>query len=312
MIALSAIGLLGSQVLEAKQTKSPLLPNFFKNYYVTALYSYRTFDYDSSQEGNFNRYHGHTNLYGLGGNNFEINESWTAGVFAFKTFTNVSSAVSLGAEPLSLAQQTIRADSIYGDLLRRVTDNFYVDFSAGRTDNKISYNNQLLYSASTQVSAGNNTGYNWFAMVSGYLAQVYKEFMVREDVRSMYSYAFQNAYKVNYSPFDFMQDVPLFSNRSLFFMEDIEVTWTKNMRWQPYVNAGLLQVARYKNSNNTQPIIAVGPIPEFNLDQNGYTLGGGLSYSNDPYTVRLDYMHFVRGSVFDSDQVTVSFRVKMD
>lgn len=48
-------------------------------YDLGAAYSYQDFKFDSSKLLTFNRFNGHSNLYGVGGNNFQFNQRISGG-----------------------------------------------------------------------------------------------------------------------------------------------------------------------------------------------------------------------------------------
>jgi hypothetical protein len=285
--------------------------HFFKDYYLNALYSYRDFGFKSEVGDNFNDYRGHTNLIGLGANHFHINDKTSAGIFLFHTITSLKSGLFLGLPPVLVSDQIINNNSLYGHILRQVKSNFYLDLSLGYSQNKTRFEDTLRYPLEVQTGQASTRGHNLFEMVSAYLAQTKGQWSLREDLRVMHAYSHQRGYDIVYQPSLTQQQVSSFSNRSVYTMENVELTYNGYKLFQPFVNAGLIQVPYFQNSVNVNTVPVIGPFPELNLNQAGYVAGLGINATEGRHGLRLEFQYTNRGP-FESSQVTAAYRIQID
>ena len=117
---LLGLGIMGALVFHSPHAKTPtttvdksVLATYwrgvFKDYNLSAMYSYRNFTFDSTKGDNYNRYHGHTNLYGIGGNALKLSDTLTFGLLGIKSNTSLQSSLSVGTVPDSITDQVINS-----------------------------------------------------------------------------------------------------------------------------------------------------------------------------------------------------------
>ena len=121
----------------------------------------------------------------------------------------------------------------------------------------------------------------------------------------MYSQINAGSYPLIFQPTLPSQIVPALTTKATFLFENAELGYKVTTEMMPFINAGLIQVVQYSNS---RPIIANpinGSLPQLNMNQNGFRLGGGVSFNHKQFTLRLEQKYYNAGGTFTSNQTFV-------
>ncbi|QRN04925.1 autotransporter outer membrane beta-barrel domain-containing protein [Legionella sp. MW5194] len=280
-------------------------------YDLGAAYSYQDFKFDSSKLLTFNRFNGHSNLYGVGGNNFQFNQRISGGFFIYKLDTELSSQLQLLSLPLVSSTQSIRNNSIYAHVLTRLMQHFFFDLAGGYGQNSLSYNTSTRFEFQQKNGYANAISKNWFASVSALFTHTWKEFVFNANLRALRTEVDQDPYAIHFAFDPATQSVPSLTNKVSYLQENAELGYKINDSVQPFVEGGLLQVLDFSNSRPALTGVILGPVPEFNLDMNGYKVGGGIAFNYKQYVFRLEQQYFQRGSVYHSNQSTLSVKMNI-
>ncbi|MCA0402356.1 MAG: hypothetical protein LCH30_01030 [Proteobacteria bacterium] len=291
---------------------------------ANAVYSYSDFKFNSFNTTNsFNRYKGHFNFYGLGGNDFKINDRFKAGVFLYRLDTQINSEVQLPDLPYSISHQTVRNNSIYGHVLGQAFPFLYFDLAAGYGQNSGNLSTNTIFSELPQSFGdeplsplkqgyANTYSKNWFVNIAALLNKSWGNFNLSGNVIYLYTEVLQDPYSIDYLYQIEKLHVEHLQNKASFLLENAEIGYRYNSMMQPFFNVGLIQVLSFDNSRNLLPIGFIGPAPALNLDMNGYKVGGGINLTYKRYLLRFEQQYFERSSAYRANQSTVTFRVSID
>ncbi|MCA0404201.1 MAG: autotransporter outer membrane beta-barrel domain-containing protein [Proteobacteria bacterium] len=276
------------------------------NYSVNGVYSYNNFDFNSTKGDGFNRYKGHANFYGVGGNNVKLNERFSAGLFAYWVNTKVHSKLLLPGFSLSDTNQSITNNSLFGHILAHIDTSYFFDLAGGYGQNTGHFQTQVFLPGEIAKQAtANNHGNNWFISGAALYSKKINSFKVNANIGVLHMEVNQRPYDLNFADYIAYQFVERAKTSVTFILENAEIGYQANPMFQPFINGGLLQVANFSTNQNI-PSNFIGPIPGLNLDKNGYKIGGGLSLSYQQYLLRVEQQYFKRGSIYSSNQTTLT------
>ncbi|MFI4918542.1 MAG: autotransporter outer membrane beta-barrel domain-containing protein [Legionellales bacterium] len=277
-------------------------------YSLSALAEYNDFKYNSSNSTNFYHFSGHTDLYLFGANDAKITDKLTGGVLLYSTKTSLKSkAIFYPQRPVN-THQDIRISNLAAHIVRAFKEHSYVDVMGGYGHGDMQ--NSTALSDGTQHSNAKGDLHNWFASVSGGDVRSWRQFLIRSTITLLFSDVNQQSFNVHsaFTP----TTVASLINKSTYLLENAEITYQKSEKIQPFVSGGLLQVLQFSNS---RPVISnvavVGSLPEFNLDQNGFRIGAGLSYHYKQFSVRVEQQYDQRGTVYHNNQSIITLGIAL-
>lgn len=296
---------------EAAVEKSPA-PSPKQGYNLSGLYGYQSFKFDSTKPTSFNRFSGHLNLYMAGGNNFRLREGLTAGLYIYEVKSNVHSSMRIDPGLPSETDQKVKNDSIYGHLLKTITPNLLIDLMAGLGYNSLSYSTTIAaQTENQQLGRAHSNSNNWFTSINGIYSRSFSNWKFLGSVGLLYSQIDQDSFNYSFIPNQIVNRVPFLRNKSAFSLENAEIGYQLKEWVQPFVNVGLIQVLQFSNNRPGISGEFVGALPEFNLDQNGYRAGGGLSFKYKQLSLRIEHQYSQRGSVYHSNLTMLSLHMNM-
>lgn len=301
------ISLLLAQSVATANQEQVQAPNVSR-YSVNGVYAYNDFNFNSTTlTGGFNRYKGHANFYSVGGNNVTLNEYFSAGLFAYWINTSVNSKLWLPGFSFSDTDQSITNNSIYGHVLTHVKPSFFVDVAGGYGQNTGHFRTSVEFPGTkTNYATGNNRGNNWFISGAALYSKQWNKLIINANVGVLHTEVNQRPYNLNFANFIATQFVDRLRTDATFILENAEIGYQATPMIQPFVNGGFLQVANFNTNQSGVPVEFIGAVPGLNLDKNGYKVGGGVSLSYKQYSLRVEQQYFKRGSIYSSNQTTVS------
>lgn len=278
-----------------------------------AVYSYTDINFNSTVGSNFNRFNGHSNLYGFTGENFKLTKKLNFGFALFKIDTNLNSQVNLSPTPFSISKQKIENHTIFAHLLKQLNSNILGDISGGYGQNKISsVTNIDPLSISPETGVSNFSGDNWFGALTGIYIKPIKKFTINANIRALYSHVSNEESGLYLLNAQATQPILSSTNDVLFFIENLLLEYKLNNHISPFINAGLIQVAHYSSTTPTTTAVINGSLPQLAMNKNGYKFGGGLALRFKNSLVRVDQQYYNSGNTFINNQTIVSYRYLFD
>ena len=272
---------------------------------LTGIYSYSNFKYDTSTTTMTNSYKGDSNLYLIGSNNLTISKDLYGSLFFYRS----NSHVDFSQSTLAITKQKINGNTVMGYLLKQVKSSLYLTLLGGYGQNTLDYVTLATFNtASNPIGYAKGRSNNWFTNLKAFYNHTWGNVNLTANVGALYSQANQNA--VNYysvtSPLPIM--LPSVNTKATFIMEGAELNYTKHSLIQPFVNGSLLQVAQYSTSNPALAVFST-PTQNFNLDQNGFEVGGGISLKYKKAVLRFEQQYIQRGNVYHNNLSIASITV---
>lgn len=289
---------------------------FFNQMVGNLLYGYMNFKFNSSSNGNYNNYEGHSNLYSVGADLLKLTPTITGGVHLFKVDTSLNTQILLAPAPISSAHQLINNNTIFAHAMKIFSQQVAVDLAGGYGENRVT-TNSLLFPGLTFMSTGfaNYHNANWFVSANALFNHQWGDFYVKGSVGSLYSQINTGAYLftarsiyANAVPsfnVPFTQTIPSLATKTTYLVETAELDYVKWPKFMPFFNVSLLQVLQFSNS---RPIVVGqinGTLPELNLNQNAYKFGGGFVFVHKQFRLRVEEKYYNAGSLFTSTQTLV-------
>lgn len=265
------------------------------------LYSYIDFDFDSTVGLNFNRYHGHSNLYSIGADHITPISNLTAGLYVLDIDTDVSSQFQVLPTVLIPSNQTIHNNTLFGHVRKAFTPQFDIDIAGGYGQNRIS-TQTLLNTLTPDVIFSKHNSDNWLASLNALYRKQWKMVFLKAYAGILYSQINSGSYVLAFQSLQPGQIVSPLTTKATYIMEGAEISYRLKPTLLPFINGGLIQVADYSNS---RPIFAQqinGSLPQLNMTKNGYKLGGGVTFHYKQVTLRLEEKYYSAGSLFTSYQ----------
>ena len=190
----------------------------------------------------------------------------------------------------------------------------FVDLAGGYEPNTgLSATQFSAVQALNKYSADSNNAYskNWFASASALFTHTWKEFAFNANLGLTHAEANQDPTNLYFAQTMASDLVPSLQNKVSFLHENAELSYRANGLVQPFVGGGLLQVMNPSNGSSSLLNLGLPNSLDPNLDTNGYKLGGGLSFNYKQYALRLEQQYFQRGTMYRSNQSTLSFKVNL-
>lgn len=277
------------------------------------IYSYVDFYFNSSSGANFNRFRGHSNIVGFGGNQLNLFKDFQGGVFFYHIDTSNMTYISISPNSPSLYNSKNRNDTIFAHLTKPLKHGFSVDGGFGYGSNHSTLNGTIYASGLTPFYSNASYSFNnWFANATLFYQRQMKSFVVSAFVQGLYTQSDVNGYTQQFSANFSPSTVAPLTTKITYILEDVTVNYKSNNPFSPYLSAGLIQVADYSQSRPSLAGTVNGSLPQLALNQSGYRLGGGLGYNHKNAAVRVDYRYYEAGSQFHSSQVTLNLTYLLD
>lgn len=286
-----------------------------RHYNVEGMANYNNFSFKSDASGNYNQFSGHSYLYMVGGHNTRLRDNLLGGLLFYNSNVKLTSHVLLQPGQLVNTHQTIHNNNLMGHLLQQFTPHWYGDLMGSYGQSRMSYFSSIP-AGNTEgelfQGSANGQGNNFFISVTGgYVATSQSHFLVRSYLTLLYNQINQQSFAFNF-PTTLSNNVPSLVNRSVLLLEHLEITYDKSEYMQPFVSGGLLEVLDFSNSRPiVDNIVLIGSLPEFNLNQNGFRVGGGINFNYKQWMLRLEQQYDQRGSVYHSNQSIVTLILTM-
>lgn len=283
---------------------------FFQKITPEMLYGYTDFNFNSTKTGNFNHFKGHSNLYSVGADHLSLSPSVMAGIYYFRIETALASAFSFSPNPVTVSDQTIKNNTIFGHVLKVFTPQIYVDVAGGYGYNQLhtfitlepsNLNPEVLF-----AHARNNTD-NWFVSMNGIYRKAWQKFLFRSNLGVLYSQINSPHYFLTSPSTNTTQVVDSLTNKATLLLENVEVGYFINPKLMPFVSAGLIQVAHFSiNRPIVSPAILInGSLPQLNMNKDGFRLGAGFNYTYKNLSMRIEEKYYNASSTFTSYQTLV-------
>ena len=279
----------------------------FKQINPEFLYSYIDFNFDSTTGGNFNRFQGHSNLFTVGADNLVLNKDVTAGIYVFKINTNLNSQFLLAPSTTETdVSQTIHNNTLFAHVLKSFNPQFTVDLAGGYGQNKISSQTFIMPNTSSQLLGFTNfRNTNWFTSIYGIYNKSWDKIVLKTNVGVLYSQINSGSYLLSFQSAFPAQIIAPLTNKVTYVIEGAEIGYILNSEIVPFINGALIQVAQFSNSRPTLTTPINGSLPQLNVNQNGFRVGAGLTYSHKQFSLRLEEKYYNAGGVFTSYQTLV-------
>ncbi|HRD70709.1 MAG TPA: autotransporter outer membrane beta-barrel domain-containing protein [Legionella sp.] len=288
----------GEKVAPQKSTLKQIMPEF--------LYSYIDFDFDSTEGGNFNRFQGHSNVYSVGADHIILTPSIMAGLYVFKVDSDVNSQFFLAPESDNYSTQSIRNNTLFGHVRKSFTPNFDIDLGYGYGQNKIASQTLFFPNRVNQVMGyTSHRTTNWFGSLNGFYKTSWDKWMLRANLGLLYSRINAGRYYLNLPALQTAQLIAPLTNKATYVFEGAELSYQLTPQFIPFINGGLIQVAGFSNSRPLVTPLFNGSLPQLNLDQNGYRVGGGITYLYKQLVLRLEQKYYNAGNNYKSNQTIV-------
>ncbi|MFI4962646.1 MAG: autotransporter outer membrane beta-barrel domain-containing protein, partial [Legionellales bacterium] len=308
IIVMSLISsLICGQAVHANSTKEPqnnglndkTEPGLLKQIKPELLYSYVDFNFNSTQDTNYNRFQGYSNIAAVGADNITLRKDLLAGLYYFNVTTSFNSQSLLMPFTVNQSQQTINNNTIFGHVLKTFNPNWYMDLAGGYGQNKLT----LLTATQTPLPFEANThNDNWFVSLNALYRKTWTDFILKANVGAFYS-------QINTGPYQFVaidqslsQPVPALVNKATLIMENAELGYNLNPELVPFINGGLIQVAQFSNSRPVVSAVINGSLPQLNLNKNGFRLGAGITFKHKQLSLRLEEKYYNSAGTFISYQ----------
>jgi len=286
---------------QADKFGTPIPSEKFKFLGPAIFYNYFDFKFDSTEGSNFNRFNGHSNLYGLTGNSIYLGYGGIiAGLGVYRVETSFDSEQRLSPQFLTTVKQTVKNNTLYGHIGKPLSKNFYVDATAGYGQNKVTALNDINPGTTSALSgSANYKGYNWFGSLAGYYTKPWQRFIFKGNAIVLYNKLHYNTYAIKYTT---PVTVNALTNKSIWVSENAEVHYRLNKAVTPYLTAGLSQVPHVSSNRASLTTPVVGGLPQLNAQKSGYRVGGGVRIAHKEVLLTLQYKYYDAGHVYRSNQ----------
>lgn len=273
---------------------------------IELFYSYIDFNFDSTINLNFNRFQGHSNLYGIGGGyNWSPTKHLGTGIYVFNIDTAVNSQFQLAPSFLTYLDQTIKNQTILAHVLKSITERTYVNLAGAYGMNAI--NSQLTLAPETAdelIGFGKSHNDNWFISLTGIYIKPWKAISFNNHVQLLYSHSNSGNFSFIY-PTEAPTFITPLQTKVTWLMESTQLDYRFKPNLTPFLIAGLLQVLDYSTNNPLAPATVIGSLPQLSTNKNGYWVGGGLIFKHKQLITRLEYKYFSSAGTYSSQQALV-------
>ena len=275
------------------------------------LYTHNEFHYDSTTGNNFQRFQGHSNLYGISGGSLFISERILMGLGFYQVDSTVNTQTLLNPNPLIQNHQSIENNTVYSSISKVFSEQWLVNITGGYGHNTI--NSKLLFTPITSPSVqglSKNSADNWFGSFSAFYYKAYRQFLFQGNLTYLYSYINTPDFNINYPSFG---NAPVASsnNKSNWLIENAELDFKMNQTITPFLSAGLIQAL--SSSPSQAPITAaiIGSLPQLSAFKSGYQAGGGVKFSHNRMSLIVQYKYYNSGNVYISNQTSATLSYSM-
>ncbi len=306
---------LGHGVLHADgivQDKSAkVLVKNFRFLGPSLLYTYNDFNYDSTAGDNFQRFQGHSNLYGFSGGSLFISERILMGLGFYQVDSTVNTQTLLNPSPLMQNHQSIENNTLYGSLSKVLSEQWLVNATGGYGHNTI--NSQLLFTPTTSPSVqgfSKNSADNWFGSLSAFYYKAYRQFLFQGNLTYLYSYINTPDFNINYPSFG-TAAIASSKNKSNWLIENAELDFKMNQTITPFVSAGLIQALSSSASQAPITTAIIGSLPQLSAFKSGYQAGGGVKLSHNRMSLIVQYKYYNSGNIYTSNQTSATLSYSM-
>lgn len=304
-----------------KDTASSIKPSYTNtptaSIFPTAAdlqYGYANFKFNSTSGASSNTYKGVSKLYSAGADQAHFG-GFTSGVYIFRVTTTLDSELVLTPNPPTGSSQSINNNTLFGHIMKSFSNNqFFLDFGAGLGKNQITNNSSLLQgTVSPGFGYASYTSNNWFASINAMYNKPWNNFFIKSNVGVLYSQISTGRYtfytQTEFPPpyylqsFDYVVD-PLRTKATLVF-EGVEIAYTLFPNVMPFINGSLIQVAEFTNNRPLVTTPINGSLPLLDMNQNGYRVGGGITFNRKQLKVRIEDKYYNANGIFESNQILV-------
>ena len=271
---------------------------------LQALANYNDFKFNSSSAGNYNHFQGHSDLYLIGGHDAKIRENLSGGILVYNVTTRITSNVLLAPASLVTTNQKVTNNNVMAHVLQQIKPNWVIDLLGNYGQSHLAYRTTISSETGNAPKVSPATSYsnNWYVSITGEHVHPWRQFLFQGFLSLLHSETNQSSYNYYFTPY-VPSPVASINNQATFLLENAEITYTASPHIQPFVNGGLLQVLHYSNSRPiVSSIVLVGTLPEFNINQNGFRVGGGVSLIYKQLILRFEQQYDQRGIVYHSNQ----------
>ena len=279
-------------------------------FYPGGMFAYNDLNFDSTTGDNFNRFNGHSRLYGVTGDNIKLGRDFRAGLSLFKVDTFIDSFKVLAPSPLTSTRQTTHNHTLFGYVLKPINKFLLANVSAGygqnRTDNSMII---LPDTPSQEIGVSSSRSDNWFVGSQLAYIKTLKPITFSGNLQILYSQVKTDPSILSFSSTPVDQLIQGLTNKSLFLMETATVYYKLNQYVSPFIGGGLIQVLHYKNNRAlVNPTLINGSIPQLSINQNAYKLAGGLSIQFRNGLIRLEEQYYNSHNIFRTYQTLASIK----
>lgn len=273
-----------------------------------ASYAYRDYKFRSHLPRNFGRFHGHSHLYLIGGNQFFISNSISAGLFVYK----LDSASNFQLTSADETNLTIHNYTVFTHIIKRVKPQFFIDLTGGIGQNNINYatfapENPII----GQVGVAKSRSLDWFTSIKALYSRPWRHYLLTGGVGLAHGEVHQNDFTYTFiSPIPQMK-IPKLSSQATLLLESAEISYQVHAHLKPFITGGLIQVLDYGSSRPLASPMLAGTLPEIVSKENGYQAGVGFSYAYQQFVFRFEQQYYQRGHNYHSNQSIASLKVAL-
>ncbi|VEG89611.1 autotransporter outer membrane beta-barrel domain-containing protein [Legionella spiritensis] len=277
------------------------------------LYSYLNFKFDSTSGNNFNRFHGHANQYGIGGNYVWFKKkNVLTGLYIFNVDTYASSQFFVTGNNPTALRQSIHNQTLLGHVLKSFNPNLFLDISGAYGINKQNYQMDTTLSNGVNLfGTAHSRNSTWFASLAAIYSKSVKTFLITANARVLYSSTNSGNYTFKFQdPFPPGKVAPQRTNVT-WIMENLELDYKWKEGIVPFVNGGLIQVARFANDRQIIITPVNGALPQLSLNKDGFRVGGGVQLKYKSLYVRLEQKYYSAGGSYTNNLTLIKLKYKM-
>lgn len=266
---------------------------------ITASAVYDAFNFNSTKNGLFSKYDGHTNTETLGGNNFSF-KGFYAGFSAASIQTKIHSISQLSTSLNQNNDTNINNALLNLHVMRMLSKSFGIDLLGGYGNSTFKIDSTQSFPTTTTASITGNgslTGNNAYIGARLMYTRPFNDWMLRADLAYVYNNFFQSSYLINFNN-GTSQPTSALTTRIGLLTENVRVYYNKKPNAQPFIAAGLIQVVNRTYSNPAITASTSASLPQLVLGRNGFLVGAGLNYAYKQLRLTPYYQYSERGSLF--------------
>ncbi len=313
LLVYTLINFAGMALEDNKKVQSNPIQDVFKGALPGLIYSYVDFNFNSTSGANFNRFRGHSNIVGIGSNQLKLFKDVTGGLFIYHIDTTSMSHLSLNPNPATHYRADNKNNTILAHVMKPLKKGFSLDGGFGYGFNQTTLNGKIFTPGSSPFNGFANYHFNnWFANATLFYQHKVKSIVASAFVQGLYTRNDIKGYTQRFSAVNPPTAVVPLTTKISYVMENLNLRYKSNGPFSPFISAGLIQVVDYTQSRPTLTGIVIGSLPQLILDQNGYRVGGGLSYTHKKATAQVEYRHYQATRQFRSNQVTLNLTYLLD